>query len=237
MIVLGIDPGTASTGFGVVESAGSRLRALEDGVIVTHAGTPLERRLAEIHERVSELLDSTASMRWPSRSCTSAPTSAPRSRSGRRAGWSCSPPGSGDAIALIHAAAGQGRRVRPRTRRQGPGCPHGRAAARPPRAAEPDHAADALAVAICDVNRAPLARALAGAAHMIALCPGTVAVRRADHVVVDCGGVGYRLAVSAETLRHVPAAGRRCCCTPTSSCATTPLRSTDSPPRRNVSCS
>ena len=43
---------------------------------------------------------------------------------------------------------------------------------------------------------------------MIALISGTVAVRRGDHVVVDCGGVGYRLAVSAETLKHVPAAGR-----------------------------
>jgi len=42
---------------------------------------------------------------------------------------------------------------------------------------------------------------------MIALLSGTVAVRRADHVVVDCGGVGYRLAVSAETLRHVPGVG------------------------------
>jgi Holliday junction DNA helicase RuvA len=42
---------------------------------------------------------------------------------------------------------------------------------------------------------------------VIALISGTVAVRRADHVVVDCGGVGYRLAVSAETLRHVPAIG------------------------------
>ena len=42
---------------------------------------------------------------------------------------------------------------------------------------------------------------------MIALVSGTVAVRRADHVVVDCGGVGYRLAVSSETLRHVPAVG------------------------------
>ena len=36
---------------------------------------------------------------------------------------------------------------------------------------------------------------------------GTVAVRRGDHVVVDCGGVGYRLSVSAETLRRVPAVG------------------------------
>jgi holliday junction DNA helicase RuvA len=35
-----------------------------------------------------------------------------------------------------------------------------------------------------------------------------VAVRRGDHVVVSCGGVGYRLSVSAETLRHVPAAGK-----------------------------
>src|SRR5438477_13140565 len=44
---------------------------------------------------------------------------------------------------------------------------------------------------------------------MIALLSGRVAVRRADHVVVDCGGVGYRLAVSAETLRHVPAVGKQ----------------------------
>jgi Holliday junction DNA helicase RuvA len=42
---------------------------------------------------------------------------------------------------------------------------------------------------------------------MIALVSGKVAVRRADHVVIDCGGVGYRLAVSAETLRRVPAVG------------------------------
>jgi Holliday junction DNA helicase RuvA len=42
---------------------------------------------------------------------------------------------------------------------------------------------------------------------MIALLEGRVAVRRADHVVVSCGGVGYRLAVSAETLRHVPRVG------------------------------
>lgn len=45
---------------------------------------------------------------------------------------------------------------------------------------------------------------------MIASVHGRVSVRRADHVVVDCAGVGYRLAVSAETLRAVPAAGRDC---------------------------
>ena len=42
---------------------------------------------------------------------------------------------------------------------------------------------------------------------MIALVSGDVVVRRQDHVIVDCGGVGYRLAVSSETLRQVPAVG------------------------------
>jgi len=43
---------------------------------------------------------------------------------------------------------------------------------------------------------------------VIALVRGEVAVRRPDHVVVLAGGVGYRLAVSSETLRHVPAVGK-----------------------------
>jgi Holliday junction DNA helicase RuvA len=45
---------------------------------------------------------------------------------------------------------------------------------------------------------------------MIALLRGEVALRRAGgtpNIVLLCGGVGYRLAVSAETLRHVPAVG------------------------------
>jgi Holliday junction DNA helicase RuvA len=42
---------------------------------------------------------------------------------------------------------------------------------------------------------------------MIAAVRGEVMVRRPDHVVIDAGGVGYRLAVSAETLKAVPAAG------------------------------
>ena len=42
---------------------------------------------------------------------------------------------------------------------------------------------------------------------MIALVRGTVAVRRADHVVIEAACVGYRLSVSAETLRRVPAQG------------------------------
>jgi holliday junction DNA helicase RuvA len=44
---------------------------------------------------------------------------------------------------------------------------------------------------------------------MIASVRGEVLVRRPDHVVVESGGVGYRLAVSAETLKAVPARGKQ----------------------------
>ncbi|MEA2226018.1 MAG: holliday junction helicase RuvA [Solirubrobacteraceae bacterium] len=44
---------------------------------------------------------------------------------------------------------------------------------------------------------------------MISLLRGEVAVRRADHVVILCDNVGYRAAVSAETLRHVPPVGEQ----------------------------
>ena len=44
---------------------------------------------------------------------------------------------------------------------------------------------------------------------MIASVRGEVLQRRADHVVIDTGGVGYRLSVSAETLKSVPAVGKQ----------------------------
>ena len=44
---------------------------------------------------------------------------------------------------------------------------------------------------------------------MIASVRGEVLVRRPDHVVVEAGGVGYRLAVSAETLKAVPSRGKQ----------------------------
>jgi len=44
---------------------------------------------------------------------------------------------------------------------------------------------------------------------MIASVRGEVLVRRADHVVIEAAGVGYRLTVSAETLKAVPARGKQ----------------------------
>ena len=57
MNLLGIDPGTASTGFGVISVEGSTMRAIEHGVIETPAGTPPAERLAAIHRRVALLLE------------------------------------------------------------------------------------------------------------------------------------------------------------------------------------
>src|SRR3954451_2850268 len=56
MVVLGIDPGTAHTGYGVVAHHQGRLVALDGGVIGTPAGLELPRRLVAIHARVGELL-------------------------------------------------------------------------------------------------------------------------------------------------------------------------------------
>lgn len=57
MVVIGIDPGVANTGFGVVESRGSALLALDGGVIETPAGRPLEARLATIADRIAGLIE------------------------------------------------------------------------------------------------------------------------------------------------------------------------------------
>jgi crossover junction endodeoxyribonuclease RuvC len=57
MIVIGIDPGAANTGFGVVRTAGERLVALDGGVIETPPSMPAEERLAQIHRSLGELLE------------------------------------------------------------------------------------------------------------------------------------------------------------------------------------
>src|SRR3954469_18883059 len=57
VIVLGIDPGTASTGYGVVKGDGLGLVSLvECGVIRTRTREPLASRLLEIYDGVAELI-------------------------------------------------------------------------------------------------------------------------------------------------------------------------------------
>jgi crossover junction endodeoxyribonuclease RuvC len=54
--VLGIDPGTAACGYGVVSQHGNRLRALDHGTWRTRASQPQEERLKAIYDGVTELL-------------------------------------------------------------------------------------------------------------------------------------------------------------------------------------
>ena len=57
MRILGIDPGLAIVGFGVLEYQGSRFRTLGYGSVQTPAGMPTEQRLVEIYRGIGELID------------------------------------------------------------------------------------------------------------------------------------------------------------------------------------
>ncbi|MEK6278510.1 MAG: crossover junction endodeoxyribonuclease RuvC [Actinomycetota bacterium] len=56
-VVMGVDPGAANLGFGVVRIEGSHMVALDGGVIETSPELPLERRLERIHKALAELID------------------------------------------------------------------------------------------------------------------------------------------------------------------------------------
>ena len=56
MIVLGIDPGTAALGYGIVESSRGRLREVDHGCLVTSPDTALPERLLAVHAIVDELI-------------------------------------------------------------------------------------------------------------------------------------------------------------------------------------
>lgn len=56
MIILGIDPGTATTGYGVIESNGSKVRMIDYGCIETKAKIPLAERLEIIHKELVKLI-------------------------------------------------------------------------------------------------------------------------------------------------------------------------------------
>lgn len=57
MIILGVDPGTAISGFGVVETLGNRFKLLDYGCIRTEAGVLLEHRLEKIYQGMVTLIN------------------------------------------------------------------------------------------------------------------------------------------------------------------------------------
>jgi crossover junction endodeoxyribonuclease RuvC len=55
-VVMGVDPGAANLGFGIVRVDGNRMVALDGGVVETSADVPMERRLEKIHGALTELI-------------------------------------------------------------------------------------------------------------------------------------------------------------------------------------
>ncbi len=57
MRILGIDPGTATTGFGVIDCKPGKYKMVDAGVIATPAKTPMEERLATIFDNMTEIIE------------------------------------------------------------------------------------------------------------------------------------------------------------------------------------
>ena len=162
MIVLGIDPGVANTGYGVVARRDGGLAALDGGVIQTPAELAQERRLADIHAAVSALLsehepDAVAlkELYFGQNVRTAFAVGHARGVVMLAAGQHGVPCTSYTPQKVKSAVCGNGRAGKDQVARMVKTLLSLRAEPRP------DHAADALAVALCHANCAPLSIALA----------------------------------------------------------------------------
>jgi crossover junction endodeoxyribonuclease RuvC len=164
VIVLGIDPGLASTGYGVITRDGAKLIALDGGVICTRASSPAELRLAEIHAAVEALLEehlpdavALEELYFGANVRTAFAVGQARGAVMLAAGRRAVPCAGYTPQQVKSAVCGSGRAQKQQVARM--------VKTLLGLAAEPasDHASDALAVAICHANRAPLSHALAQA--------------------------------------------------------------------------
>jgi crossover junction endodeoxyribonuclease RuvC len=161
VVVLGIDPGTAHMGYGVVLARGQRLAALDGGVIETRAGAPLERRLAEIHARVCDLIRehrpaavAIEDLYFGRNAHSAFAVGQARGVVLLSAGMSGIPCFSYTPQVVKQAVCGAGGAGKEQVQRMVG------ALLSLPELPRPDHASDALAVAICHANSAPLREAL-----------------------------------------------------------------------------
>ena len=161
VVVLGIDPGTANTGYGVVYARARQLAALDGGVIGTGPAEPLERRLARLHARVCDLIaehrpDAVAVEEiYFGRNVRSAlAVGQARGVVLLSAGMAGVPCFSYTPQAVKLAVCGTGGAEKEQVQRMVGSL---LSLPEPP---EPDHAADALAVAVCHANGAPVREAV-----------------------------------------------------------------------------
>ncbi len=161
VIVLGIDPGTANTGFGVVVTSGQRLAALDGGVIATDGREPLERRLVRIHARVRDLIVehqpqavAIEDLFFGTNARSAFSVGQARGAVMLTAALHGIPAYSYTPQAVKQAVCGSGRAEKSQVQRMV------QALLTLDELPQPDHAADALAVAICHANGAPMRAAV-----------------------------------------------------------------------------
>jgi crossover junction endodeoxyribonuclease RuvC len=161
MIVLGIDPGLASTGYGVVARRGGHLVALDGGVIETPAEFARERRLADIHAEIEQLIDAhepdamaLEELYFGQNVRTAFAVGHARGAAMLAAGQRGLPCAGYTPQQVKAAVCGSGRAGKEQVLRMVT------ALLSLEREPAQDHAADALAVAVCHVNCAPLTAAL-----------------------------------------------------------------------------
>ena len=164
MIVLGIDPGLANTGFGVVTRRGGRFVALDGGVVETTARVPIEQRLARLHHELEALLDrhepdavALEDLFFGQNVRTAFAVGQARGIVLLAAGRRGLPCASYTPQQVKQAVCGTGRAGKDQVARMV--C----ALLGLPDEPLPDHATDALAVGVCHANHAPLAGAVAAA--------------------------------------------------------------------------
>lgn len=164
MIVLGIDPGLANTGYGVAMRDGTRLLALDAGVIQTPAELADERRLASIAARVRELLgehecDAMAleQLYFGQNAHSAFAVGQARGATMLAAGERGIPCFSYTPQQVKSAVCGHGRAAKQQVARMV------QTLLALPMLPASDHASDALAVAVCHLNGAPLSGAIARA--------------------------------------------------------------------------
>lgn len=58
MRIIGIDPGTGILGFGVIEIINGKMKMIDAGVVTTPANTPLDIRLEDIFDSLTEIINS-----------------------------------------------------------------------------------------------------------------------------------------------------------------------------------
>jgi crossover junction endodeoxyribonuclease RuvC len=162
-VIVGVDPGLASTGYAVVRREGTRLVAVACGTIRTTPRTPHAERLRALHDGVAGLLDRHSALEgaleaWFVHPISRAAMGMAEARGAILVAFAARglPVAEYAPNEVKQAVTGNGRaekgQVRAMVARLATGA-----------RAESDHAADALAVAICHLNRAPLRTALRGA--------------------------------------------------------------------------